>query len=60
MFSWLETKAADNLLLDPKDRAQGDSNWIVLKNIDSGSATGVQYVANAAGAVGAAAICGGL
>ena len=60
MFSWLETKASNNLLLDPKDRAQGNSNWIVLKNIDSGSATGVQYIANAAGALQGAAICGGL
>ena len=46
MLSWLETEASDNMLLDPKDRQQNDPNWIVLKNIDSGSATGVQYIAN--------------
>ena len=32
----------------------------MLKNIDSGSATGVQYIANAAGALQGAALCGGL
>ena len=53
MFSWLETEAADNMLLDPKDRQQGDPNWVVLKNIDSGSATGVQYIANLAGVIAA-------
>ena len=67
MFSWLETEATDNILLDPKDRQQGDPNWVVLKNIDPGSATGVQYIANLAGVIAATvgdpngpyATCGG-
>ena len=58
MLSMLETEAADNMLLDPKDRQQGDPNWIVLKGIDPGSATGVQYIASLQGALGAAQICG--
>ena len=68
MFSWLDSEATDNILLDPKDRQQGDPNWIVLKNIDPGSATGVQYIANLAGVIAATvgdpngpyATCGGL
>jgi len=60
MLSMLETEAADNMLLDPKDRQQGDPNWIVLKGIDPGSATGVQYIANLQGALMASTICGGL
>ena len=58
MLSMLETEAADNMLLDPKDRQQGDPNWIVLKGIDPGSATGVQYIASLQGALGAAQISG--
>ena len=57
MLSWLETEASDNMLLDPKDRQQNDPNWIVLKNIDSGSATGVQYIANLQGALLGAQLC---
>ena len=44
----------------PKDRQQGDPNWSVLKGIDPGSATGVQYIANLQGALMASTICGGL
>ncbi|MFL2698271.1 MAG: TonB-dependent receptor [Gammaproteobacteria bacterium] len=65
MLSLLESEATDNWLLDPKDRQQGDADWIVLKNIDSGSATGVQYIANLAGTIAATvgdgyATCGSL
>jgi outer membrane receptor protein involved in Fe transport len=52
-MSWLNTEAADNLLLDPKNRLQDTPNWRVMKNIDPGSSTGINYVAFAPGALAA-------
>ena len=51
--SWLNSEAADNLLLDPKNRLQGTPDWRVMKNIDPGGNTGINYVAYAPGALAA-------
>lgn len=47
-YSWLKTKVAGGTsLLDTVDRTQGDPSLLLLKNIDPGSNTGVNFVANA-------------
>ncbi len=44
-YSWLNAKVAGSESVDPIDRTAGDPNYITLENIDAGSLTGVNYVA---------------
>ncbi|HEX7037201.1 MAG TPA: TonB-dependent receptor [Pseudomonadales bacterium] len=44
-YSYLDTSVAGSQSLDPVNRTAGDPDWIVLKNIDAGSLTGVTYIA---------------
>ena len=63
-YSWLASEVAGSESLDPINRTAGNSDFILLNNIDPGSLTGVNYIAResqitaavvaAAGAAGAA------
>ena len=44
-YSYLNTSIEDSLTVDPTNRTAGDPDWVLLKNIDPGSLTGVGYVA---------------
>ncbi len=44
-YGWLDTDVADSESVDPINRTAGNSEYILLKNIDPGSLTGVTYVA---------------
>ena len=44
-YGFLNTSIKDSLTVDPTNRTAGQSDWILLKNIDPGSLTGVGYVA---------------
>lgn len=47
-YSFLNTSIRDSFTVDPTNRTGGNSDWILLKNIDPGSLTGVGYVAREA------------
>ena len=63
-YGWLNSEVAGSESLDPVNRTAGNSDFILLNNIDPGSLTGVNYIAResqisaavvaAAGAAGAA------
>ena len=44
-YGWLSTSVEGSQSIDPIERTAGNSEYITLKNIDPGSATGVNYVA---------------
>ncbi len=44
-FSWLDTELKDAVSVDVINKGAGDPDWINLKNIDPGAATGTNYVA---------------
>lgn len=45
MYSYLNTSIVDAMSVDPINRIAGQDGWVLLKNIDPGSSTGVSYVA---------------
>jgi iron complex outermembrane recepter protein len=45
-YSYLKAEVDGSDSLDPLNRTNGDPDWITLKNIDPGSQTAVNYVAN--------------
>lgn len=45
-YSYLSAEVADAKSVDPINRTAGDPDYVVLENIDPGSLTGVNYVAN--------------
>ena len=47
-YSWLNTEVDGSMSVDPVNRTGGNPDWILLKNIDPGSATGVTYAAREA------------
>ena len=47
-FSHLDTSVDGAASIDPTNRTAGDDSWIMLKNIDPGSLTGVAYPAKTA------------
>ncbi len=47
-YSWLDTEVDGASDLDPVNRTGGNEDYILLKNIDPGSLTGVTYVAREA------------
>ncbi|MYF31077.1 MAG: TonB-dependent receptor [Gammaproteobacteria bacterium] len=44
-YGWLNTSVEGSQSIDPIERTAGNSAYITLKNIDPGSTTGVNYVA---------------
>ena len=62
-YGWLASEVGDSASLDPVNRTAGNSDYVLLNNIDPGSLTGVNYIAReseitaavvaAAGAAGA-------
>lgn len=56
-YSYTDTEVVDSVSVDPTNRTAGDSSLITLNNTDTGATTGVNYVADAAGAAANAA-CG--
>ena len=47
-YGWLSTEVDGSQSLDPVNRTGGNSDYILLNNIDPGSLTGVNYVAREA------------
>ena len=44
-YSWLSAEVDGSMSVDPVNRTGGNPDWILLKNIDPGAATGVTYAA---------------
>lgn len=44
-YGWLSTEVDGSMSVDPVNRTAGNADWVLLKNIDPGSLTGVTYVA---------------
>ncbi|MCY3886014.1 MAG: TonB-dependent receptor [Gammaproteobacteria bacterium] len=44
-YGFLNTAVDGTSSLDPINRTAGDSNWVLLNNIDAGALTGVNYIA---------------
>ena len=44
-YGWLSSQIDGSQSVDPINRTGGDSNFILLNNIDPGAVTGVNYVA---------------
>ena len=47
-YGWLRSEVAGTASLDPVNRTAGNSDYILLNNIDPGSLTGVNYIAREA------------
>lgn len=47
-YSFLNTAVDGTASLDPLNRTAGNSDWVLLKNIDPGTTTGVNFVARKA------------
>ena len=47
-YSWLKSEVAGSASVDPVSRTAGNSDWILLNNIDPGSLTAVNYIARVA------------
>ena len=45
-YSYLHTAIINAQAMDPVNRTAGNPDWITLENIDPGSLTGVNYIAN--------------
>ncbi|HEX7037203.1 MAG TPA: TonB-dependent receptor [Pseudomonadales bacterium] len=45
-YSWLDAEVSGSESVDPINRTAGDPDFVVLENIDAGSLTGVNYIAN--------------
>ena len=44
-YGWLRALVTDSEAIDPINRTAGDSDFVVLNNIDAGSLTGVNFIA---------------
>ncbi len=45
-YSWLNAEVSGSESVDPINRTAGDPDFVTLENIDAGSLTGVNYIAN--------------